>query len=718
MLLTNLLLESLEKSSAEPCVQRILWIDPSGADVVTFDVTDPNALPVWRKAKEITEEISNGQMKALDRDDFSPRGTDEQFSESRKKARDRAWAVIEEVVNQHFLELLNPKTRGPLIVVVAERHGCRRETVYDYLRRFWRGGQTRNALLPRFNLCGGPGMERPAPEGAAKRGRPRLTKSSGMNVDRETKKRIMMGIRLFYEKRSKPEVSEAYQRTLEYFFSDPKTLDDGTPARQVWSDDRIPTLDQYRYYCVKGADLAKRIVAREGEADFNRNYRGIPGESTGLAFGPGSLYQIDATVGDIYLVSSLDRSRIIGRPVIYIVIDVFSRLVAGFSVTLEGPSWVGAMLALENATIDKVAFCKEYGITITEDMWPSRHVCEVILADRGELEGYNGDNLVKCLNVRLDNTPPYRCDWKGIVERYFRLCNDRIIRWMPGAVTREQVRGGKDYRLDAVLDLHEFRILLINCILEHNNDIRMKWYRRDEFAIQDRVDPIPVELWRWGIRNRVGHLRMRDPDTMRLALLPRGEASVTPRGIEFKGMVYSSQRAITEGWLLKARHNGRWRVQVAYDPRSLSSIYLALDEEVLEPCSLTERESAFLGRDLAEAEDQFLLNREREEAARPRQVQARADLHARTEHLIKKAKQETESAVDGLSKAARTKDIRENRRLERDRERAEGAWVPPLVEEDARPNSKAAETGPADYVAPPSPIDALRSIRQKRLSQS
>ena len=77
-----------------------------------------------------------------------------------------------------------------------------------------------------------------------------------------------------------------------------------------------------------------------------------------MANGPGSLYQIDATKDDIYLVSRTDRNRIIGRPVVYLVQDVFSRLIAGIAVTLEGPSWLGAMLALENTASDKTPFAK------------------------------------------------------------------------------------------------------------------------------------------------------------------------------------------------------------------------------------------------------------------------------------------------------------------------------------------------------------------------
>jgi hypothetical protein len=189
-----------------------------------------------------------------------------------------------------------------------------------------------------------------------------------------------------------------------------------------------------------------------------------------MAFGPGSIFQVDATIADIYLVSSLDRTRIIGRPVIYMVIDVFSRMIVGLYVGLEGPSWAGAMMAVANATTDKVAFCAEYGIKITDADWPCRYLCESFLADRGEFLGYSSDVLVDRLNIPVANCPPYRADWKGIVEQSFRRLNVKTIHWQPGAVRKCKGgrRGERDYRLDATLDLKGFTQLMINTALSHN----------------------------------------------------------------------------------------------------------------------------------------------------------------------------------------------------------------------------------------------------------
>ncbi|MBW4573587.1 MAG: hypothetical protein KME31_38250 [Tolypothrix carrinoi HA7290-LM1] len=68
--------------------------------------------------------------------------------------------------------------------------------------------------------------------------------------------------------------------------------------------------------------------------------------------------------------------------------------------------------------------CRGFGIEITEAEWPSHHLPHAVLADRGEFEGYNANNLVESLNIKVDNTPPYRADMKGIVEQSFNELNN------------------------------------------------------------------------------------------------------------------------------------------------------------------------------------------------------------------------------------------------------------------------------------------------------
>src|SRR5690625_7427785 len=107
------------------------------------------------------------------------------------------------------------------------------------------------------------------------------------------------------------------------------------------------------------------------------------GNSKSETNGPGTRFQIDATIADIYLVSSLDVNKVKGRPIIYGVLDVYSCIITGLYVGLEGPSWIGAMMALYYMVEEKVEFCKEYGIDISPEQWPTRQLPVVSIADRG-----------------------------------------------------------------------------------------------------------------------------------------------------------------------------------------------------------------------------------------------------------------------------------------------------------------------------------------------
>src|SRR5699024_12801184 len=136
--------------------------------------------------------------------------------------------------------------------------------------------------------------------------------------------------------------------------------------------------------------------------ESERRHRPLLVKSKSETSGPATGSQIDPTIADIYLVSSLDVNRVIGRPVIYAVLVVYSRIITGLYVGLEGPSWFGAMLALDNMVADKVEFCKQYGIDITPEQWLTHHSPEIFIDDRGEFEDYSVENLINNLNNKYE----------------------------------------------------------------------------------------------------------------------------------------------------------------------------------------------------------------------------------------------------------------------------------------------------------------------------
>nr|WP_286674435.1 DDE-type integrase/transposase/recombinase [Clostridium sp. ZBS14] len=373
------------------------------------------------------------------------------------------------------------------------------------------------------------------------------------------------------------------------FFSEDYRVDKGVKKPIIKTRNEIPTFNQFRYWFNKERNIKKEISTRISAKKYEQTGRSIIGSSTKEALGPASLYQIDATIADIYICSSFNRNWIIGRPVIYNVMDVFSREIVGISISLEGPSWIGAMAALANCVSNKVEFCKEYDVDIKEEEWPVHYRPDAILADRGELEGKNIENLINGLGVKIQNTPPYRAELKGVIEQHFNIINNqRIQPFLPGAIdpdTRE--RGDRDYRLDAKLNIKEFTQIIIKCVLYHNNNHILKSYSREEMMIEDDILSVPINLWNWGINNRSGRLRYIEEEIVKLNLMPSDMAIVTARGIQFKGVFYACSAALKEKWFEKARRNGTWKIEVSYDSRNMNFLYIKKD-------NCTDYEKCFL----------------------------------------------------------------------------------------------------------------------------
>lgn len=703
MNLTVNMLYMRHEEPAPPRIERILWIEQGGPRIATIDIQDKKAWPILHDRTFLEERFACGAIHQLKSDPYQHlRQPDEAFKPEHCVQRDQAYGLIEDIVEHHEGELFFSCILGPLVQkalkAAKERKraseeggkkertkvgGCSKTTVYQYLRLYWQRGQTPNALLPAYDRCGAKGARRTLH--GPKRGRPskkalQTGTPTGVNITDEIKEIFRQGTRLFYDTPKKRGKREAFERLLARFFNRGKDPDpNGIPIPIMPSVDEMPSFRQYQYWYNNEWNTARSTIAREGMSAHNLRSRAAIGSLRSLIPGPGYLYEIDATVADVYLVSAFNRRRIIGRAVIYVVVDVFSNLIVGVSVSFEGPSWIGAMLALENMALDKVAFCKEYGFAISEHEWPSHHLPREILADRGELLSKNSDSLTNSLHIRVSNTPPYRADWKGCVERHFRLLNDTYCSWVPGRVDDHPRRDQRDYRHDAKMTLHDFRKFIIDCVLEHNTTYRVPDDHLDPAIIAAGIDPYPCNLWEWGINNRMGALNEVTRDEMRLALLPRDEASVTREGIRFHNTRYTCDLAERENWFGKVRSGEResWKIPIIYDPRTLERIYLPLDNgKDLQKCKHTQRDAdRYPNYDWFDIDDMVELQAQRARDAASRELQKRVRHRTRRDHIVGEATRKTDEArKEGETKANRTRDMQGGRLTERQHGRKENHW--------------------------------------------
>lgn len=656
---------------------RILWIDSGNIIMYILELNNPKAFPEKKLVSEISDLIVLGDWIKIIDTSYDLIVSNE-YEKKHYEARDAAWTIIEAIVKEEPA-IYEKSFRTKLIKETQEKHQVTYPTVRKYLYKYWSRGKTLDSLLPDYKNSGGKGKEKKA--GESKRGRPPVYGVKGINVDEDTKRTFRLAIEKYYLTSKQNSLTAAYKFMVREFYVENIYYENGVEKELLKDEEALPTFTQFKYWYQKEYNAPEVLIARKGEKRFNKDHRAVLNTSQSEVFGPGSRYQIDATIADVYLVSEVNRNWIIGRPVVYLVMDVFSRMVVGMYVGLEGPSWAGAMMAMTNVVADKKKYCAQYGIEISEEDWPSHHLPEILLTDKGEFEGYNVERLVKAFNLHVENAASYRADWKGIVEKQFDLIQKKVKPLLPGYIDVDfQERGAKDYRLDAKLTLKEFTQILIKQVLQHNTKHYLKTYVRDRDLVADDVQPIPLELWNWGIKNRTGKLRVFAEDLVKLQLLPRGTATVNYKGIQFKGISYSCDRAIQESWFENARMKGSWKIEIAYDPRNMSYVYVLNDlDGSFEACYMLEVSKRYEGLSLDEITYWKRQERLLEKGQDHKQLQKDVDYIADVEAIIKKAEKAKKEQQDPtLSKLEQVSAIRDNRKEEKERQRK--AESKPIIE--------------------------------------
>jgi len=476
--------------------------------------------------------------------------------------RDRNYQIIKPLIDD--TKFYVKKIRAKHIADIIEAGEVSRPYLYKLIRRYWQRGQVPNALLPDYKNSGGKGQKRFAKD--KKLGRPRqIMEGTGALVDEPTEKlfRIIVDKYIFKKKFSIARAHRKFKGLYDNIF----------PGV---AESEKPTKRQLSHFLNREYTNVERIKAGVPEVIYRKDVRPLQSTATIQALGPGSRYEIDATIADVILVSDYDRNQPVGRPTVYIVIDVFSRLIVGWYIGFENPSYVAAIQALHVALTDKRHFFKDLEIETDSFSWPTPGLPEAILADRGELIGHQIEGLESSYKVRIENTPPYRGDAKGIVEQRFRTLQAEFKKFTPGEVIGPTVkkRGGKNYWLDGKLAISEFTEIIISSIVMRNFVDPMTKYDRAKDMPAD-LPSIPIHLWNWGLQNRTGRLRTANAESVRIALLPRAKATTSVQGICLFGVYYSAPEIIEIGWMHRSDGSSRpEKVEVAYDPNFADEIYL------------------------------------------------------------------------------------------------------------------------------------------------
>lgn len=268
---------------------------------------------------------------------------------------------------------------------------------------------------------------------------------------------------------------------------------------------------------------------------------------------PWDCWQIDHTRADVIIVHKESRKPV-GRPWLTVIIDVATRMVVGFYVSLEPPSILRAGTALDQAVQPKGAWLKQLGL---DYRWPVEGLPKLVHSDRaGEFQSRAFERALANQGVETFLRAAGKAHWGGHIERLIGTMMGKC-KMLPGATQgNPKARGDYDASKGAALDIDQLELWFAHQILGvyHN-------------TVHSALGCTPLEAW----DRKVAGLPPRrpdDPESFRIDLFPEKPRTITRTGVKAFGEEYASEDTTL------AYAEGRCRARLKYDPRNLSVLYL------------------------------------------------------------------------------------------------------------------------------------------------
>ena len=292
---------------------------------------------------------------------------------------------------------------------------------------------------------------------------------------------------------------------------------------------------------------------REGKARAEARFLPLPGGlSTERAL---QIVQIDHTKVDVTIVDPIERLPI-GRPILTIAIDVFTRMVLGFYLSLEAPSVTSVALCLTHAVIDKTRWLAERGIS---SPWPASGLPECIHVDNGA-EFHARAFKLGCADhgITIAYRPPGTPRFGGHIERLIGTMMGSV-HLLPGThFSSVADKGDYDPAARAVMTMRELEAFLA---LEITGSYHGSLHRS--------LGRPPVAAWHDAAATRQQRYP-RDMMGFLLDFLPFEPRVLRRTGIHLHNICYWSDGFAP--WIGRCDD----KVLVKYDPRDLHQVFVNL----------------------------------------------------------------------------------------------------------------------------------------------
>lgn len=399
---------------------------------------------------------------------------------------------------------------------------------------------------------------------------------------------LKYGLKMFV-KYGKPGM--AYDAVLRRYFREPVEAPDGSSVKMVTLPEEERSVSYKMLYNYIRKHTEDYSCKGKDERDKQNNNRQLVGNSRTGVYELGQIVEADEMELGCYVVDQNDGETVLGKAVVYCMVEVLSGICIGAYVSLENNSMRGFQQVFLSLLEPHKNQTKGYNIDYDEEDWPSMIVPNEIRCDRGsEYMSKAYSKAMGELGIRNTPVPPGCGSLKGVVESFNGLVQTYLKAQLKNnGYIEDKYRGGDLAKGAACLTLEEIRGLVYQSVILYNR--RVFEGLIDKKYVDNNVSPTPKAIFAY----EKAHGRAGDPTNVNdatrpaylFAMLAKEEEKRKFTWNRRKGIVYTFYKTelrfySQEPWFLDILKDEPHPedIEVRYNVDDIRNVYIRYKKEI------------------------------------------------------------------------------------------------------------------------------------------
>lgn len=652
---------------------RVVGIDQfQNAYLIRLD-KPPFKVPYAIKLEDLELALKEGNISTVNSFDIGLPKSLQKLSDVARKKLELNKQLMEPLILDEELIFHDNKRNQAFIAREKETKkqpcGACRNTIRNLFLRILASGWSELAYAPKYNERGGVGSKQS--KKTARRGpKPKNPKNTSKVKLPDVEDDLRKGLELYYFS-GQHTFDSSYHLTINRSFVDKAKLEKAKGKTFTIKEVRLPrsqrpTKRQFRYVMQK---MEREGYTREKKPRKSRQpekKKTYSGTARNGLIGPGSRFEIDATKYQVRPVSKYDSSRVLEPPTLYLIIDVWSGAIVGYAFSLESEGWPLTVKALLNCYEDKQKTFDRLNLPFNSSPdWSSHQLSSRLTADRGSMVSDKAGPCIE-INGHIEITPAMRGDRKGNIEGAINLLKKGHDYVLPGKYPKNRKRREPDGINTAALTFEALEKIVVETIVFLNSEPVPEKNIPIDMKLDGSVPLTYMGLYEWGLRNRPGQTRTIPPQDVYINLMTKDVASMTEKGISYKGSLFKCEALESHGYCAKAARNGNYKIDIRFYELSSDLVWF-FDEvsKVWLPAENQNEEIRRLKEAFFELEIRHQAAEELRDEIKGENVHRRHERSKQTKKEITEAQKKAKVAKAGKTKTEIKKDIGKNNATEK-----------------------------------------------------